>query len=77
LTFSSVRIGRLNSLNLVLTQRVQWRPQVTERFTRAIEQLGQRRDDKLDVRIGAACALEQIVRDSAELHWPIMEVLTA
>ena len=53
---------------------LQGRGQVTERFTRAIEQLG---DDKRDVRIGAAYALEQIARDSAELHWPIMEVLTA
>lgn len=56
---------------------LQRRGQVTERFTRAIEQLGQRADDKLDVRIGAVYALEQIARDSAELHWPIMEVLTA
>jgi Pentapeptide repeats (8 copies) len=56
---------------------VQRRGQVTERFTRAIEQLGQRADDKLDVRIGAVYALEQVARDSDELHWPIMEVLTA
>jgi hypothetical protein len=56
---------------------LQRRGQVTERFTRAIDQLGQRSDDKLDVRIGAVYALEQIARDSADLHWPIMEVLTA
>jgi uncharacterized protein YjbI with pentapeptide repeats len=56
---------------------LQRRGQVTERFTKAIEQLGQRGDEKLDVRIGAVYALEQIARDSAELHWPIMEVLTA
>jgi Pentapeptide repeats (8 copies) len=56
---------------------LQRRGQVTERFTRAIDQLGQRGDDRLDVRIGAVYALEQIARDSAELHWPIMEVLTA
>jgi uncharacterized protein YjbI with pentapeptide repeats len=53
---------------------LQRRGQVTERFTRAIEQLG---DDKITIRIGAVYALEQIARDSAELHWPIMEVLTA
>ena len=64
----------MGALNLVLTQRVQWRAQVTERFTRAIDQLG---SEKLDVRIGAVYALEQIARDSAELHWPITEVLTA
>jgi uncharacterized protein YjbI with pentapeptide repeats len=63
--------------NLMLSQRVQWRAQVTDRFSKAIEQLGQRADDKLDVRIGAIYALEQIARDSGELHWPIMEVLTA
>jgi hypothetical protein len=56
---------------------LQRRGQVTERFTRAIEQLGQRGDEKLDVRIGAIYALEQIAQDSAELHWPIIEVLTA
>jgi hypothetical protein len=53
---------------------VQRRGQVTERFTRAIDQLGQ---GGVDVRIGAAYVLEQIARDSVELHWPIMEVLTA
>jgi len=53
---------------------VRWRAQVTERFTRAIDQLG---SEKLDVRIGAVYALEQIARDSAELHWPITEVLKA
>ncbi len=56
---------------------LQRRGQVTERFTRAIEQLGQHGDDRLDVRIGAVYALEQIARDSEELHWPIIEVLTA
>jgi uncharacterized protein YjbI with pentapeptide repeats len=56
---------------------LQRRGQVTERFSRAIEQLGQAAPDKLDVRIGAVFALEQIARDSPELHWPIMEVLTA
>ena len=56
---------------------LQRRGQVTERFSKAIEQLGQSDDTKLDMRIGAIYALEQIARDSAELHWPIMEVLTA
>lgn len=56
---------------------LQHRGQVTERFTRAIEQLGQSAPDKVDVRIGAVYALEQIARDSRELRWPIMEVLTA
>jgi hypothetical protein len=74
----------VGALNLRETQRqnravleVERRGQVTERFTRAIEQLGQHGDEKLDVRIGAVYALEQIAQDSDELHWPIMEVLTA
>ena len=56
---------------------LQRRGQTTERFSKAIEQLGQQGREKLDIRIGAVYALEQIARDSAELHWPIMEVLTA
>jgi uncharacterized protein YjbI with pentapeptide repeats len=69
--------GLMAAVNVVLTQRVQWRAQVTDRFSKAIEQLGQRADDQLDIRLGAVYALEQIARDSADLHWPIMEVLAA
>lgn len=49
--------------------------QITERFTRAIEHLGER--TKLEVRLGGIYALERIARDSEKDHWPIMEVLTA
>jgi uncharacterized protein YjbI with pentapeptide repeats len=48
--------------------------QVTDRYTKAITQLG---DEKLDVRIGGIYALERVVRDSARDHPTIMEVLTA
>jgi uncharacterized protein YjbI with pentapeptide repeats len=51
--------------------------QITDRFTRAIDQLGQHGQDKLDVRLGGIYALERIARESAEDHGPIMEVLTA
>jgi uncharacterized protein YjbI with pentapeptide repeats len=51
--------------------------QITDRFTRAIDQLGQHGEDKLDVRLGGIYALERIARESAEDHGPIMEVLTA
>ena len=37
--------------------------QVTDRYTKAIEQLG---SDKLDVRIGGIYALERVARDSAK-----------
>ena len=48
--------------------------QVTDRYTKAIEQLGH---EKIDVRIGGIYALERIARDSAKDHPTVMEVLTA
>jgi uncharacterized protein YjbI with pentapeptide repeats len=56
--------------NLQLTQD----KQITEHYTRAVEQLG---SDRLSVRLGAIYALERIARDSERDHWPIMEILTA
>jgi hypothetical protein len=47
--------------------------QVTDRYTKAIEQLGA---DKLDVRIGGIYALQRVARDSARDHPTVMEVLT-
>jgi len=47
---------------------------VTDRFAKAVEQLG---SDKLDVRIGGIYALERVARDSAKDHPTVMEVLTA
>jgi hypothetical protein len=48
--------------------------QITERFTRAIEQLG---SDNLDVRLGGIYALERIASSSDADRGPILEVLTA
>jgi uncharacterized protein YjbI with pentapeptide repeats len=48
--------------------------QVTERFTRAIDHIG---EDALEVRLGGIYALERISRDSARDHGPVLEVLTA
>jgi Pentapeptide repeats (8 copies) len=48
--------------------------QVTDRYTKAIEQLG---SDKLDVRIGGIYALERVARDSAKDHPTVMGVLAA
>jgi uncharacterized protein YjbI with pentapeptide repeats len=56
------------------TVQVNEEGQITERFTRAIEQLG---SDKLAIRLGGIYALERIAHDSPKDHWPIMEVLTA
>jgi hypothetical protein len=47
---------------------------VTERYTRAIEQLG---SDKIDIRLGGIYSLERIATDSTRDHPTIMEVLTA
>ena len=47
--------------------------QITDRFTKAIDQLG---SSQLDVRLGGIYALERIARDSEKDHWSIMEVLT-
>jgi uncharacterized protein YjbI with pentapeptide repeats len=56
------------------TLRTNQEGQVTERFTNAIEHLG---DTQLTVRLGGIYALERIARDSPKDHWQIMEVLTA
>ena len=48
--------------------------QVTDRYTKAVEQLG---SDKLDVRIGGIYALERIGRDSVRDQATVMEVLAA
>jgi hypothetical protein len=57
-----------------LSYRLNRAGQITERFTRAIDQLG---SDKLDVRLGGIYALERIARDSSEDHPQVIEVLTA
>ncbi len=48
--------------------------QITDRFSKAIAQLG---DDKLELRLGGIYALEGIAKESSDYHWPVMEVLTA
>ena len=48
--------------------------QVTDRYTKAIEQLG---SGKLDVQIGGIYALERVARDSARDRPTVMEVLAA
>lgn len=49
--------------------------QVTDRFAKAIEHLGQTGSDKVDVRLGAVYALERIMRDSEVDHPAVVEVL--
>jgi uncharacterized protein YjbI with pentapeptide repeats len=47
--------------------------QITDRFTKAISQLG---SEQLEIRLGGIYALERIARDSLADHWNVMEVLT-
>ena len=54
--------------------------QITERFTRAVDQLGAVDKDgnpAIETRLGAIYALEIIANKSDEYYWPIMEILTA
>jgi len=48
--------------------------QITDRFTRAIDQLG---SEKLEIRLGGIYALERIAADSKRDYWQIVETLTA
>jgi len=79
--FFTWRNIRATERNLQVTQETTARNlsisqegQITERFTRAVEQLG---NDKLQVRLGGIYALERISRDSRQDYWPVIEILTA
>jgi hypothetical protein len=69
--------GLLVAVGLVYTAlnfRLSREGHVTDRFTKAIEQLG---SQQLDVRLGAIYALERIMIDSERDHPTIVEVLAA
>jgi hypothetical protein len=57
------------------TLRTTQQGQITERFSKAIEYLGDK--ERLMVRLGGIYALERIAKDSEYDHWAVMEVLTA
>jgi Pentapeptide repeats (8 copies) len=59
------------------TWRTTQEGQVTDRFTKAINQLGEAGPEKLAIRLGGIYALERIAMDSERDHWPVMEILTA
>ncbi|WP_422756358.1 pentapeptide repeat-containing protein [Micromonospora sp. WMMD708] len=66
-------ISRANREQRRLTEQ----GQITDRFTKAVEQLGQSGPEKVDVRLGAIYALERIMRDSAEDQPAVVDVLAA
>jgi hypothetical protein len=51
--------------------------QITDRYIKAVQQLGSSDPQSLSVRIGAIFALERIARESKADYWPIMELLSA
>jgi hypothetical protein len=58
--------------------RVNQESQITDRFTKAIEQLGAvdaSGKPKLEARLGGIYSLEAIGNESEGFHWPIVEVL--
>jgi hypothetical protein len=63
-----------NSIAATKNAEVAEQGKITERFTKAIEQLG---SDNLSIRLGGIYALERIAKDSERDHWTIMEVLSA
>ena len=70
----NVTLYRSNLTLYRRTNEITEQGQVTDRYTKAIEQLG---SDKLDVRIGDIYALERVARDSPRDHPTVMEVLSA
>ena len=54
--------------------------QVTDRFTKAIGQLGatdSHGKKQIETRLGAIYSLERIAKDSPDDYWPIVEILSA
>ena len=58
----------------VARSELEGQTQLTDRFTRAAEQLGH---DAVAVRLGGIYGLARIARDSPDDHGPVMEVLVA
>lgn len=63
------------------TQDLTRQGQITDRFTKAVDQLGKADQEgtlnNLAIRLGGIYALERISKESQEDYWPIMELLTA
>ncbi|NER98911.1 MAG: pentapeptide repeat-containing protein [Symploca sp. SIO1B1] len=63
-----------NAIAATENAKIAEQEQITERFTKAIEQLG---SDNISIRLGGIYALEGIAKDSERDHWTIMEILSA
>src|SRR5579872_7513033 len=72
----AIAAGSVAVVGLVYTARtfaLNRQGQITERFTRAVDQLG---SSEVDIRLGAIYALERIARESAVDHPPIVAILS-
>ncbi|BBH70224.1 hypothetical protein ACTI_69090 [Actinoplanes sp. OR16] len=58
-------------------QKLALQGQITDRFTKAVEQLGQPGVAKVDVRLGAIYALQRIMRDSDDDQAAVVDILSA
>ncbi len=67
-------IALIGALYTARTYSLNRRGQISDRFIRAVTQLG---DGSLDVRVGGVYALERVAHESREDHGPVMEVLAA
>ena len=70
----------VETLNVARDQRtIAEQSQITDRFAKAIEQLGasdEYGEPRMELRLGAIFSLERIAQDSPRDHWTIREVLT-
>jgi hypothetical protein len=69
------RAANQNLENARETLRVTQEGQVTDRFLRAVDQLGNK--DKIELRLGAIYSLERILRTSETDYWPVIELICA
>jgi hypothetical protein len=67
-------LAGLLGVGALLTFRLNSRGQMTDRYSKAIDQLG---SNQLDVRLGGIYALEQIAVDSERYHTTVVEMLSA
>jgi hypothetical protein len=74
ITLAAGAVAAIGALYTARTFSLNRRGQVTERFTRAVDQLASR---ELSIRLGGVYALEQLAADSAREHGTILEILTA
>jgi hypothetical protein len=71
--YSSIQTFRLQTQSIDLQRE----GQITDRYIKAVQQLGTTDAQNLPVRVGAIFALERVARESKPDYWPIMELLSA